>query len=233
MIYTLGCLWGSHIGDEFVLHFFSGHRTIFAVWKSYLTRALIDSILLLEMRISFLSSNIRDKWLWFVRGRLCDYMWSCEALKRWIFTLMYTCIHNALTCSIRNAVVGFAIIVIAGQYFSIIIIGYIVVQKVILEEYFKLVLSIDYLFCVPFIYWELVWNFLHSINCKNRESHQRTITAWNSCASPFEISKALFSDLNPTIHKTGIDASLVFGHLSLEQYFIIGVLQVYLIILRE
>jgi hypothetical protein len=91
-----------------------------------------------------------------------------------------------------------------------------VVQKIIFEKNLKLVLSIDYLFRIPSIYWELIRYLFNSINSKDRNSHQWTIAAGYSCASPFEISKALFSNLNPTIHKTGIDASFVLGNFSLE-----------------
>ena len=146
---------------------------------------------------------------------------------------MNTSVHYALTRSLRGSSIRFSIMMIASQNFCIVIIGNIVIQKVIFEKNLKLVLNIDYLFCIPSIYWKLIRYLFNSIDSNYRYCHQWTIAARYSSASPFKISKTFFSNLNPTIHETRINASLVLGNLSLEQYFIIGILQINLIILRK
>lgn len=83
-------------------------------------------------------------------------MGSSETFEGGIFSLMNTSIHYALTSNMGGATIRLSIMMITGQIFSIIIIVNIVIQKVIFEKNFKLVLSIDYLFCIPSIDWELI-----------------------------------------------------------------------------
>jgi hypothetical protein len=101
-------------------------------------------------------------------------------------------------------------------------------NEVILQVYFELVLNeLAVLLSLLLLQGQLKVDLHHFLDGSYWDGHQGLVAAGDGIASALEVLEALLSDLDPSVDEGWVVASLVFHKLSLEEYFIIGICEVY------
>lgn len=102
------------------------------------------------------------------------------------------------------------------------------VNEVIFQENFELVLietSRPFLFLLVEV--EVEVNSLHLLDSKDWNCSKRFVAASDCIASTFEVSEAFLCNLHPSVQVTWVKSCFILNKLSLEEYLVMRVIEVY------
>lgn len=79
---------------------------------------------------------------------------------------------------------------------------------------------------------EIEVDSLHFLDCQDGNSSQGLVAAGDGIASALEVTETFLCHLHPAVKVTGVKTCFVLDQLTLEEHFVVRVIQIYGFILR-